>query len=158
MVTCRTKNCRTRKNIDFDGFCKKCHDNKHTISSELEAYPCGKCEMNCSDSNKAVQCEYCDTWSHIACVDINEAVYTFIKNSRGFRWYCQQCDEKVDEVVLKAASLEAKQTAMQTQIKSVTDRLVVVEKKLTGSVNKEIDTAINEKTDIERRKLNFDIV
>ena len=55
----------------------------------------------------------------------------------------------------KANSIEAETKVLKTDMDNVKERLEKVEKKLQGSVHKEIGSALNERTDIERRKMNL---
>ena len=51
--------------------------------------------------------------------------------------------------------LEAQTKALQVSMQKVETRLDSVESKISGTVHKEIHAAINERTDIENRKMNL---
>ena len=40
-----------------------------------EQYPCGVCKLKVNDNDDAVQCDLCDRWNHINCVEINKQKY-----------------------------------------------------------------------------------
>ena len=40
-----------------------------------EQYPCGVCKLKVNDNDDAVQCDLCDRWNHINCVEINKRKY-----------------------------------------------------------------------------------
>ena len=71
------------------------------------------------------------------------------------RWFCSKCTNKVDQLIEKANTLEIETKAVKADVEDLKTRMENVEKKLKGSVHKEISVAINEKADIERRKMNL---
>ena len=36
-----------------------------------EQYPCGICKLGVNDNDDSAQCDLCDRWNHINCVEIN---------------------------------------------------------------------------------------
>ena len=102
-----------------------------------------------------MQCDLCLDWHHAICLDISKDAYTWLRKLAGTRWFCSKCNSKVDQLIEKANSLEIETQTVKTEVIDLKKRMDNVEKKLQGSVTKEISVAINEKTDIERRKLNL---
>ena len=154
-MPCKTPKCRRYANLNGEGYCGTCYKKQQALNLDTTPYPCGKCAKNCQDTNKCVQCDLCLEWYHIICVDIGEEAYRWLKKLPGSRWFCDGCNPKLETIMEKANSLEAETKVLKTDMNSVKDRLDKVEKKLQGSVHKEIGSAINERTDIERRKLNL---
>ena len=155
MVTCKTTQCRRYTNLDQDGYCPSCVKKQKAVKLDETPYPCGRCESDCKDTNKCMQCELCLAWFHIICVNIEQEAYLWLKKLPGSRWFCEGCNPKLENIMEKANSIEAETKALKTDMTNVKDRLEKVEKKLQGSVHKEIGSALNERTDIERRKLNL---
>ena len=106
-------------------------------------------------TNVYIQCELCLSWFHTVCVDIADDAYLWLKKLTGTRWFCDGCNPKLENLMEKANSIEAETKVLKTDMTNVMDRLQKVEKKLEGSVHKEIGSALNERTDIERRKMNL---
>ena len=154
-TSCQTNKCRKYVNLNADGFCPTCVEKQNKVSLDTTPYPCGRCRKNCEDTNSCVQCEICIEWFHVICVDISLTAYKELKSVPGFHWFCKGCDTKVPELIEKAKGLEADTKALQVDMVNVQKRLETVEKKLAGNVHVEIDTAISERTDIERRKMNL---
>ena len=38
-------------------------------------YSCGTCKIEVKNEDKSVQCDLCDKWNHIFCVDMSSAKY-----------------------------------------------------------------------------------
>ena len=59
-----------------------------------EQYPCGVCKLEINDSDDAVQCDLCDKWNHINCVEINKQKYEKLKKDL-LPWYCPACMSEI---------------------------------------------------------------
>ena len=125
------------------------------IKKDEIPYPCGKCDTNCTELNSCLQCELCLGWYHIICVDVAKEAYDWLVKLPGSRWFCPGCNPKLETIMEKANSIEIETKALKSDMATVKERLDKVEKKLQGSVHKEIGSALNERTDIERRKMNL---
>ena len=154
---CSTKGCRKYKNINENGLCPKHVSLKEKLaaSNDVAIYKCGTCKNPCEDNDRGILCPCCDTWFHSSCVDIDDDAYDVLMKIPRLKWNCDACDDKVEELLEKSGSLGAKTTALRVDLTKVEERLDAVESKLAGKVHKEIHTAINERADIERRKLNL---
>ena len=54
-------------------------------------YPCGRCEVEVKDDDKAVFCDgECQSWFHAQCVNIDDEEYTRLTESEG-KWECPTC-------------------------------------------------------------------
>ena len=152
---CQTPRCRKYADLNENGFCPQCVKKQEKLSLDVVPYPCKTCSKNCKDENSCMQCDLCLDWHHIVCVDISKEAYQLLQNLSGSRWFCSKCNTKVDQLIEKANGLEIETQAVKEDVIALKKRMDNVEKKLTGSVEKEIAVALNEKTDIERRKLNL---
>ena len=62
----------------------------HMTRPRLE-YPCGVCENEVTEEQKAVQCDgQCQSWYHCMCVDISDLEYNVLASSDG-NWECTNC-------------------------------------------------------------------
>ena len=61
---------------------------------------CTDCTTKVTQSSKAVQCQFCDRWTHARCVDISDELYTLLtRYSRSNLSYsCSDCLNKIDLV------------------------------------------------------------
>ena len=95
MVTCKTKGCRRKENINDQGLCIPCKQNE----TKLEKQKCGTCKKDLTDEQKAIGCDKCLIWHHIECENMSENLYDMIAETEeddGIRWYCKTC--KKDEI------------------------------------------------------------
>ena len=56
----------------------------------IEQYACGVCKLEVSDNDDSVQCDLCDRWNHISCVEINKRKIEKLKKYP-LPWYCPAC-------------------------------------------------------------------
>ena len=154
-TVCQTPRCRKYTNLDEEGFCPGCVDKKKKLAGDVIPYPCVRCQKNCTNEQSCMQCDFCLEWYHAVCIDMSNDTYKALRAINGIRWYCTKCNTKVDNLIEKANSLELETQAVKSDVKDLKTRMEAVEKKLKGSVEREISVALNEKTDIERRKMNL---
>ena len=53
-------------------------------------YSCKTCKIEVKNEDESVQCDLCNKWSHIFCVDISSTKYEKLKLSK-LPWYCPIC-------------------------------------------------------------------
>ena len=59
-----------------------------------EQYSCGVCKHEVNDHDGSVQCDLCDRWNHINCVEINKRKHEkLIKDP--LPWYCPSCMSEI---------------------------------------------------------------
>ena len=157
--SCITNGCQKRKNLNDDGKCPLCVEriNKFLAkkTDDKPLYPCGICSLECPDGIRALMCHYCESWTHAKCVNIDDEDYDKNLQIKNLRWFCDACDSKLEQLLEKSVMLEAQTKALQVSMQKVETRLDSVESKISGTVHKEIHAAINERTDIENRKMNL---
>ena len=56
-------------------------------------FPCLKCNRAVAKNHKAVQCDICDKWIHIACNNLNTYTYKKLQKDKS-PWYCICCLQK----------------------------------------------------------------
>ena len=88
MPVCKTSSCRKRKNLNADGICPAC-----VLQSEEDPI-CKQCSCEVDRDCKALECDKCSSWCHIACTNVPEALYDLLvcNNSEdGIKWFCHDC-------------------------------------------------------------------
>ena len=58
-----------------------------------EQYPCRVCKLEVHVNDDSVQCDMCDRWNHINCVEINKRKYEKLK--KDLPWYCPACMSEI---------------------------------------------------------------
>ena len=159
---CITDGCMKRKNLNENGVCPTCIARTEKFENATHKndpiFPCGLC--NKEVKTRGLMCNYCEKWTHSECLDIAHTTYDEMMklkeiNSNCFKWFCMKCENKIEEVIEKTASLETLAKSNKADIEAVVERLESVESKLAGTVHKEISDVLNERSDIERRKMNL---
>ena len=56
-------------------------------------FPCLKCNKAVANNHKAMQCDICDEWIHIACNNLNMYTYKKLQKNKS-SWYCICCLQK----------------------------------------------------------------
>ena len=56
-------------------------------------FPCLKCNRAVAKNHKAVQCDICDKWVHIACNNLDTYTYKKLQKYKS-PWYCICCLQK----------------------------------------------------------------
>ena len=64
------------------------------LPSMTEQYPCGVCKLEVNDNDDAVQCDLCDRWNHINCVEINKQKFEKLRKDP-VPWYCPACMSEI---------------------------------------------------------------
>ncbi len=81
-------------------------------------YPCGICYINVLDSDKAICCDKCDSWVHIACGGVTDAEYDKLINSDNDAnlWNCPKCDLLIfDDSLFDNSNLSSKSSDTDNQ-------------------------------------------
>ena len=75
-------------------FSMGCHrSSRHNIywsGYMVVPFPCLKCNRAVAKNHKAVQCDICDKWVHIACNNLNTYTYKKLLKDKS-PWYCICC-------------------------------------------------------------------
>ena len=61
--------------------------------SPVVEYPCKVCKKNVGQED-SLQCDNCDSWSHLGCTSLSQTQYNFLHDypSDNFKWFCQDCN------------------------------------------------------------------
>ena len=55
-------------------------------------FPCGVCSKACKWGQRAIACDECDQWFHLACMGMNSSIYEHLGNT-SVSWYCASCNK-----------------------------------------------------------------
>jgi len=58
-----------------------------------------------SDKDKGLQCELCDEWFHVGCVDVSDEVYKTLTKNEHLHWFCVKCNGSFRKVINSIAKL-----------------------------------------------------
>ena len=152
--TCKMSKCMKRSGLDEEGYCPRC---KVLVEAgnTIFVYECKRCTKEVKDGQCAVLCEYCDEWLHIECAEVSKEEYDILQKSKHYRFFCDSCDANVDEALTKHASLTIQTKSLQDDMKTVKKDIESIQNTIKRTVREEITGAIEEKQEIEQRKMNL---
>ena len=93
MATCKMKGCDVM-DVDSTGYCE----------DHVDDYECKECGQLCDQYR--LQCELCEKWHHIKCLDISEAKFQLLSDIKGTKWFCSSCVPVVDTIIICHQKLE----------------------------------------------------
>ena len=70
------------------------------LSGDVEAnpgpvkYPCSLCRKPTKSNQKAIQCDFCDAWTHLKCTSLSLSQYQKLANSDE-TFYCNLCSDRL---------------------------------------------------------------
>ena len=96
----------------------------------LAAYVCPDCNSIVTDDHMATQCEVCDSWYHTVCQGISDLMYRLMEEDLGqISWYCRPCKRGAKSIIRRLMIINDKQVKMQTELRTLKDRVDIMEKK-----------------------------
>ena len=57
-------------------------------------YPCTECIKPVRSNQKAIQCDFCNFWTHLKCTNISLAEYNFLSRNDDY-FYCDRCNDRL---------------------------------------------------------------
>ena len=157
-VLCATERCFKLKDLDGDGLCPRCVSSKANIakSDAVSQWPCTVCKLNCEEDSRSLICEVCQYWTHSSCMKMTEKEYELIQRFPSVSWYCSdKCWGKVRDAIENAHHLETKFNVLHREFSEIKTKFLHMEEKVQEKVFRETGEAVNENSDIERRKMNL---
>ena len=65
---------------------------KKKMAAGDKLFPCGVCAQAVVDDDKAVFCDGCELWHHIACIGLDNHAYEVLqRESDATQWFCPAC-------------------------------------------------------------------
>ena len=155
--TCKVRACRAKLNLNDRGFCPT-HIRVGLKTAELYVN-CKECGDEVFKQDNGVSCDKCFIWYHIQCVGMSAKQYEcMMKDSDSsnpmFHWYCRFCKNRCMEAVAKIDLLENQTSNLASKIGVLNDRVDALETKMSKTVKTTVTSEMDERTDIDRRKLN----
>ena len=80
---------------------------------------CGKCSSEIQECDHGLQCERCDTWYCISCLNLSEKEYTVLSVRAVFHWFCEECENKALHAVRNDQEIEER---CSTYMKNINER------------------------------------
>ena len=79
---------------------------------------CGKCDINVTSNDHALNCETCNKWFHIKCESYPVSVYNFMRKEQGkqLRWNCSKCNPGVTSFMKQMSTAQNNISENQTRI------------------------------------------
>ena len=158
-ITCKVRSCKVRTLLNDAGFCKT--HRKRDINENKLYENCRECDELVKFGQSGLTCDKCEVWYHTACVRISEEQYAcMVKNKESdtgpkFHWFCRFCKDVVTEAIDKIDLLETQTRNVASSITKLTERVDNIEKKMSTSVVKNVKSQLDERIDVDRRKMNL---
>ena len=157
-ITCKVRGCKKVKNLNIDGYCES-RARRPLQTGDLYD-KCQECSEVVSEKQSGITCDKCEIWHHIECVNISDDQYKSLVSasdhgSHIFHWYCQFCRPKCVEAVAKIELLESQTRNLATNMAKLTERVGKLENNLGKEVKSNVRIQLDEKADIDKRKMNL---
>ena len=80
---------------------------------------CGiaECDKEVKNSHKALQCEICDFWFHIACVGVPDKDFPALNKRNGVHWFCKFCERGSKKLVELMNKMHTEITEVKEELK-----------------------------------------
>lgn len=116
------------------------------------SYTCELCNVMVDDGDRAMSCEACHKWFHTRCIDMDARLYDLLTSSNvNMRWFCNDCDPKVDDAISKISELDTKMKAIEARLEAIEQNFDV---KTDYIIQKKFDEYVYEQAELEKRKTN----
>ena len=140
---------------------------KNSTPKEMnqKIFMCLQCEVPVDEGEDCVQCYDCKQWYHFDCTDLTQKYFELLTNTdNSIQWLCNQCkdgerqrrdekDDKLDFLIKKLEMMEEKLTKLEGGYTGDT-----LEEKIDKAVERKLAEALDERSEIEKRKLNVIVV
>lgn len=140
-------------------------------SSESESRDeiCPTCKGSVSDGTKAVECEICLHWYHTTCQKVSDSLYKELSEEDSqCHWFCRHCEHGAKKLYTCVAKILGQQNEFQRQLEDINKKLKDLEEKAAATetlptvkvkdkeeIQQAVKEEIEEKKDIESRKMNI---
>lgn len=108
-----------------------------SVKTADAASTCKVCKKLVKDSDKALECEICNDWSHSKCLNLSDTEYEFLGSHRNCHWYCLPCDKNFGKVLAMLAEMKKTNEKTETRMNEITEIVTVVESEI-ATVNANI--------------------
>jgi hypothetical protein len=136
--------------------------NKQTRTSKHEnepSDPCVECNILIFEGDDAIKCDYCDNWFCFSCTNVpDKRTYKAIAEDEGIVWFCIHCRTSLPglkKMVCRVAKLEQTQLEILETLKELKNGTSTSSNQLVGSIEDQVQEALQEEREIKSRKLNI---
>ena len=81
-------------------------------SEKQELQKCDECKNNVTSTEKTVQCELCELWSHCKCEGIQEDAYELLKQDK-IHFFCGKCEKAAGQLLKSVVKLKERQDKLE---------------------------------------------
>ncbi len=100
---------------------------------------CGSCSKETlTDDDDAIQCEICDTWYHIICIDTSVDTYNILSQDC-VNWFCNCCNKRELKLLKSVVKKEETQSQLESEQKEARSQLEVVKEGVCREARKQFD-------------------
>lgn len=99
-------------------------------TAKVNKEKCGTCTKVVSDKDRALQCEVCEMWFHIKCLDMNDDTYQILLKNIGLHWYCSGCEKGVAKILTVLSNINKRQDKLETIVEQINTRVCEITKGL----------------------------
>ena len=89
--------------------------------------PCMKCTELVNKESKALQCDLCSEWAHIACVDVSGKAYSTLQTLKGSIWMCMTCQETLPSIPEEISIFKNEISTLRAQLSELSKLPSIVE-------------------------------
>ena len=114
MTRCKTVGCASKK-AQRSGYCKSCEEKL----DQNPEFHCKICSKTCTWNQNAIQCELCEKWSHIGCVNISNEKFEALSEIPGSKWFCEICVPVVNSKIIGHLNLEVQARELKGNIQDL---------------------------------------
>ena len=124
----RTKTAKGRNQKEKQNQRKKSSSKQsESVSLENSVTCISCCNVFTGEDDKLMECERCDSWFCIECLDMSELVYNVMVERKDSHWFCSECEKPAITAVKTDKDIEERCAAYMT---SITNRLEKIESSL----------------------------
>ena len=98
---------------------------------------CNKCAKAFKGEECKVGCGFCGKWYHITCGKVPKALFNTLENNPQIHWYCENCNEKANEVLPIVQKYEDTRKELVQKYEDTRKELTKVQETVTKMKNGE---------------------
>ena len=106
MVKCKVHGCKA--GASSNGHCK----------NHFEELQCKVCKEVCDDGCH-IQCELCEKWNHIECVNLSEEMFNLLGKIKGTKWFCNTCISVINTRIIGHQNFEHQSKDLKSSIQDL---------------------------------------
>jgi hypothetical protein len=141
------------------------HYHVEIADKQQKYFVCLSCETAVEDDDSYVQCHDCKQFCHFKCSKLTKSIFdVLVESDDSCQWLCEICrsgegvkrdarDDKLDHLIMKVDIMAQKMTMLETGYTGAS-----LDEKIERAVQRKLAEALDERGEIEKRKLNVVVV